>query len=378
MTCFGPGAAMNENPTSRRNAIAGALASCAFAETFAARWRVTRTFLQSRLRPPSSTAAFVATCAGVAVLMCASAVVSPVAAIPENLEMQWTRYAVGGMKLAIEKCDYFAWLSNKRDYDTYASLGAAAAGFSPPPAPPYPFPCYETRKLRTTNIRTQPEPTKLYSVGTLFKPYVGVEGGGGWQHSSLDVIPPFDINGQGAVGGIFGGILLRPPGAPVSFGFEVGSLFGNIGGTTEHPAASLTGIYSTDFSRAIFLEGSAQIDWNALFPGSRQQESDRLALQILYSRVSAGIATIQTDIHGVGAGFDARDSFTRTGFTGSVTLGAHIPNTSLDVFGRYRYINVPQVDVLIPGRVPLSGDIHMFTGGLQFNFGVPVAPPPPP
>jgi opacity protein-like surface antigen len=107
--------------------------------------------------------------------MCASAVVSPVAAIPENLEMRWTRYAVGGMKLAIEKCDYFAWLSNKRDYDTYASLGAAAAGFSPPPAPPYPFPCYETRKLRTTNVRTPPappEPVRLYQVipPTFFTP----------------------------------------------------------------------------------------------------------------------------------------------------------------------------------------------------------------
>jgi hypothetical protein len=105
--------------------------------------------------------------------MCASAVVSPVAAKPvaaqkgiltnkdfADLELV---SSVRSMKIAIKKCDYDLWAGAKRDYDTPLGSG----NLTPPAAPSYPIPCTpEARKLRTTNIRNPPssEPVRLYQA----------------------------------------------------------------------------------------------------------------------------------------------------------------------------------------------------------------------
>ena len=72
-------------------------------------------------------------------------------------------YDISAMQSAIEKCDRSAYDLARSDYDFRAPVAPIFKS-----APEYPEPC--SRKLRTTNIRTQPEPAKLYSVGRPLEP----------------------------------------------------------------------------------------------------------------------------------------------------------------------------------------------------------------
>jgi hypothetical protein len=165
--------------------IVGAAASCAVATSFAERCRAaglsTRTFLQILLRSPFSIRASAMTCLSLAVLMCASAGVSPAVAQGPGYDRQlearrWADAEAREMYAAIRKCDYDRWAGARRGYDKYSIVAKSNT-----PAPSYPIPCNPVSE--GTNRWTTPtepdklysvgrplEPAKLYTVGTLFEP----------------------------------------------------------------------------------------------------------------------------------------------------------------------------------------------------------------
>jgi hypothetical protein len=91
-----------------------------------------------------------------AVLLCASAFVSPAVAIDFLTEgSRALNTDIAQMKAAIKACDHDKWESAKRRYD----LDSVQLD-NHVDAPSYPIPCNKrqaTRELRTTNIRTPPE-----------------------------------------------------------------------------------------------------------------------------------------------------------------------------------------------------------------------------
>jgi hypothetical protein len=128
-------------------------------------------------------------------------------------------------------------------------------------------------------------------TGKLFVPYIGAEGGGGWQHSDLSVLPPFAINGQGVVGGIYGGIFVRPVDFGFAPGFEIGSLFGNVTGSTAHPAASPTGTYFTSLQSLIAVEAAIRSSIRSSRSEYNRFDSNyRLGIEVLYLKLTAGAA----------------------------------------------------------------------------------------
>jgi opacity protein-like surface antigen len=81
--------------------------------------------------------------------------------------------------------------------------------------------------------------------------------------------------------------------------------------------------------------------------------------------VSFGVAQARTSVAGIGAGFYAKDIESAFGFTGSV--GASIPILPELKFGvEYRYFNVQDFSVNIPGKVDVSSQGHIVTFGLTY------------
>jgi hypothetical protein len=132
-------------------------------------WVSTRKLLRSLLRSEFSVRPSVLTCASVAVLVCGSATVSP--AIAQVGSRESALRLVNQMTAAIKACDYDEWAKAKSSYDYFVPRSRIEDRQGVPDAPSYPFPCIPSpRQLRTTNIRSQQEPAKLYWVGGNLKP----------------------------------------------------------------------------------------------------------------------------------------------------------------------------------------------------------------
>jgi hypothetical protein len=79
-----------------------------------------------------------------------------------------------------------------------------------------------------------------YNYYDALKPqyFVGANISGDFQQTTFSVAPPFTVNGSGAMGGIFGGVLLPVPNTNILFGPRVGWQGGNISGSIVAPPAS--------------------------------------------------------------------------------------------------------------------------------------------
>ncbi|MBI3702928.1 MAG: porin [Rhizobiales bacterium] len=208
----------------------------------------------------------------------------------------------------------------------------------------------------------------LYGAGCFYIPGtdtcvkldVGAEGGWGNSHTNFNVIPNFDVNGTGGVWGVNGGMMFGIPGTPIYLGPRIGILSGGMSGTTSNPPASPTFAYTVARGTAVYGEVEFGTRLRAVF--NNVPSGVRLF-------VSAGAASVKTNVTGTSGGFTVSDSSTNTGFTGAVGVGYEIENTPLTLTAQYRYINVPSTTINIPGAVPISGNINVFTFGAQWAFG---------
>jgi Outer membrane protein beta-barrel domain len=206
------------------------------------------------------------------------------------------------------------------------------------------------------------------------KVYAGVEGGVARSNGYFDVNPPFSVIDTGGVWGVNGGVLFGT-GTPISIGPQVGWYGGNISGSTFYPTSGFD--YSVRTRSIVTLE--AEATWRLLRIGSSKEtmptDKIRLAGETHYLpypkfegidlHVSLGAASVKTNVN---CSCGTSDSSTTTGFTGAVGIGAPIANTPISLIAQYRYINVPSSNVYIPGRVPISGNINIFTVGMQWAF----------
>jgi opacity protein-like surface antigen len=89
--------------------------------------------------------------------------------------------------------------------------------------------------------------------------------------------------------------------------------------------------------------------------------------------VSWGIATVDTKVTGTSGGSDFTDSATRTGFTASI--GVQVPVApQVAATAQFRWINVPNGTVNIPGAVQIDGNRYIGTVGLTWYPWAPTAP----
>lgn len=75
--------------------------------------------------------------------------------------------------------------------------------------------------------------------------FVGGNVTGLFQRTNFSVVPPFNVDGSGAMGGVFGGVLIPLPNTNVLIGPRFGWEGGDINGNTVAPAASQF-TYTTD------------------------------------------------------------------------------------------------------------------------------------
>ena len=207
------------------------------------------------------------------------------------------------------------------------------------------------------------------------QPYVGIEGGIGSSNSNFAVNPPFSVSGTGGVWGVNGGVQFGIPGTPISVGPQVGYYGGNISGSTFYPTSGFD--YSVRTRSIVTLE--AEATWRLLRIGSSKEtmptDKVKLAGETYYLpylkfegidlHVSLGAASVKTNVN---CSCGTSDSSTTTGFTGAVGIGAPIANTPISLIAQYRRTNVPSSDVYLPGRVPTSGNINIFTFGMKWAF----------
>jgi hypothetical protein len=240
-------------------------------------------------------------------------------------------------------------------------------------------------KLRTTNIRAQPEPAKLYSVGrqlepvklysvgTLFRPFVGIEGGIVGGKTNFDTNPPFSVNDTGGVFGVFGGLQVPIAGTPSAVGVKLGWLGGNTAGTTSNPAASRDFAYSTSLSNAWEVSAFYEHYWNPAWRTSLFGNYSSISygsgtnalLDALKSGASVGVTSVSTSVKATSGGLNFNDTFTRTGFVASVWVGAQV-SQDFALTGQLKYIYVPTQVINVPGAVNVDGSRVIGTIGLTW------------
>jgi opacity protein-like surface antigen len=272
--------------------------------------------------------------------------------------------AVKAMQAAIDKCDRAGYDNSRRDYDFYKK---AAVGPFARPAPDYPEPC--SRRLRTTNIRAQPEPIKRYSVGTLYtRPpeqgqqilfNVGLMGGLTSNQSSIE---DFSLKGSGGVvGATFG---MRWTGVNNGFvGVQGNVFFPFVTQSTNFasgPTVKLQTLFTQDFQVGFKLADSDAV-----------RPAERIFLPAdFYASIGVAEGRVEANF--------APFSDTKTLVGPTIAVGADVivaPN--IVFFAEGRYFNLFDQKFSLSGAGPITPVPQrgfMVTGGVKIPFDVTSIP----
>ena len=233
---------------------------------------------------------------------------------------------------------------------------------SPRCAPPPTAEPVKLNSVGTLRKRAPSEPATLYSVGTLYHPFVALAVGGGRSKTNFDVEPPVNFNGTGFVFDINGGVLFNLPGTPISIGPRIGWQGSNISGSIENPPTGF--LYDVRRSSTFYQEALLQFSIN---PGN----STRPPTMFPFVTASAGIAEFKLQFTGTSGAFQVTDSPANTGFTGTIGFGMPIyqtlPDGTLAVFTEARFIKTDAF-VKLPGRFQTNYQSTSVTAGFRYQW----------
>ncbi len=185
--------------------------------------------------------------------------------------------------------------------------------------------------------------------------YIGVNGGGGWSHSSWS----FDGIGDGshdANGGTVGG--------QIGYRWQTGQIVWGVEGQGNW--ADLSGSH---FGQASLLNDHSKIDAFGLITGQVGYAFNNV---LLYVKGGAAVADIKNSVND-GAGFFASNTDTRWG--GTVGAGVEYgfaPGFSLGFEYDHLFLGRDTIAVTPVDSSSIKNDVDLFTARLNYKFGGPV------
>jgi hypothetical protein len=209
------------------------------------------------------------------------------------------------------------------------------------------------------------------------QPFVGGNIGGAFQSTNFSVQQPFDVNGNGFLGGGFGGFFLPVPNTNIQIGPRFGIQGGNITGDIRMPAASPQFNYTVTTGWMAYQEAMVRIPVGNPFNESPRPEIRGFRAFNFYENLniphltgSVGIAESGTSVKGVSAMFSFTDNVVRTGIT--FTAGFDVPVATfpggvINLFGQYRGTQWIST-VNIPGGVNIGSFTNEVDAGVIFTF----------
>jgi opacity protein-like surface antigen len=170
------------------------------------------------------------------------------------------------------------------------------------------------------------------------------------------------VNGTGGTINPYLGVLVPLPGTSnILIGPQIGFTGGNVTGSTFYPFSG--GTYTTTFKQSVTVEGRVEL---ADF-GTRIRPVFNNIPTGLRLFVSAGVASVKTEVNGTGPGFNATDTLNFNAFTFST--GLLFPfNTALNAVVQYRATEAGNKDAYVPAAVPTNLWMQGINFGLELRY----------
>jgi hypothetical protein len=207
--------------------------------------------------------------------------------------------------------------------------------------------------------------------------FVGADVAGAFQQTNFLVAPPFNVNGSGAMGGVFGGVLIPVPNTNVLMGPRIGWQGGNINGTIVAPPASPF-TYTVRTNSVFYQDAMFKVLFPQLYnliPHAPLPAAAPLTYppNFLFPFITAsvGVAEVHTDVKGTLGAFQVGAGDYRPGVT--FTTGVGVPvgfvgdGVAAEVFVQWRG-TMSTASVNIPAPVANTYWINGVDFGVQFRY----------
>jgi hypothetical protein len=220
--------------------------------------------------------------------------------------------------------------------------------------------------------------SNYYRGGVGPEVFVGVSVTAAIEQTNFAVSEPFNVNGSGVMGGIFGGVLLPVPNTNILMGPRVGWEGGNINGSKE----AIPFTYFVTTNSMFFQEALVKVPFRSPFE-FYSDNANHLSLNDIspyldpYITASAGIAEVHEVVKGTSGAFSVTSSVFSPAIT--FTVGGGVP-IARELFGFEKIFLGGNADIVvqwrgtlatgtvnIPGAVPQAYFINAIEGGLVIH-----------